>query len=30
MRISAALLFSLDGEVRVNPTVGFEIPLGHR
>lgn len=29
-RIGAGLLTSTDGEVRLNPTVGFDIPLGRR
>lgn len=29
-RVGVGLLTSTDGEVRVNPTVGFDIPLGRR
>jgi hypothetical protein len=30
LRVGVGVLTSSDGEVRVNPTVGFDIPLGHR
>lgn len=30
LRVGVGVLTSTDGEVRVNPTVGFDIPLGSR
>jgi hypothetical protein len=30
LRVGVGVLTSSDGEVRVNPTVGFDIPLGNR